>query len=1005
MSELAEPLRNVLETTGYLTGGSPAAPSVAVAGSADAQASPSRHAWRPSFEPDAWWRSNPESEAWGGSSVNLTVYFKFVEYLIEDNVADWQTEIWNRGFSPLLWVVSPDRIELYNGFAHPRTPSEATKNRLDTFHHLESDLARLNALAGRLAMETGEFWRQEPHVDRSDSVDRRLLRDLIALEHDLVDDGGLARDEAQGLIGRSIFAKYLTDRRIVTEQHLSELCGCGDLADILGDRAATECFFEWLRHTFNGDMFSSSPVSVPDTEHLRRVVRFLKAEDPETGQLSLFPYRFDVIPVELISSIYEQFVHSEAADASIGNGPNAAKHEGVYYTPLAAVSLVLDEILNGLSGNESVLDLTCGSGVFLVEALRRLVYLKSAGGSPGRQMIRDTLYQQVYGVDSSQAAVRVAAFSLYLAALELDPDPKPPHALRFEPLEGQTLLVGDAWKIETTPSGRRALTTKNGLRKFDVIVGNPPWSFKGKVGTDARRARSSGMARAPRGESLDLVDRAKDFAHDDTRFGLILSATPFFSRSQTGINAIHTTVESLSPITLVNLAELSKWLFPRANMPAMALLARHRKQPTEQMTLVHARWSQAGEQSHAIELAPSDVAMLPFASWQRNAGLFKAAFLGRRHDLLLLDKLWKNHNTLDNCLSALSTKLTSGLKVGNRSRRTDPTWKDLPFAEKGSIGPFLVPKNLPKLGQKEAERPRARDIYRAPLLLVQENIHRDQPRVVGAVAVQDLVFTDAYIGVSFSETEFDIAHLVCGILSSALALWHLVMTSSAFGVWKRRALRGDFSAMPMPDLEAAVKSEAGIQIVRLVRNFHQETPRECDWETLDDAVSDLYELSAEDRIVVRDGLFQASWQWKRGRIDSVAPAEQNHLEHYARAFLGSMDTWFSVSNQRRMRAELFSLPENAPLRVIRFVIEDTPGPSELTSVSPEGPLTDVLNRIGERTRVPITETLVGLRELRVHAENEVTIIKPAARRHWMGICGLEDADAVVRDSVRGGFNS
>ena len=1004
MSELAEPLRNVLEATGYLAGGWPAAPSVALAGSANGQASRYQHTWRPSFAPDAWWRSNPESEAGGGSAVDLTVYFKFVEKPATAAVAEWQREVWNRGFSPLLWIVSPERIELYNGFAHPRRPLEATKNRLRTFRHLEAELAKLDTLAGRLAMETGEFWRLESRVNRSNSVGRRLLTDLTALERDLVDDG-LARGEAQGLIGRSIFTKYLTDRRIVTEQRLNELCGCGDPADILNDRAATERLFEWLRDTFNGDMFSSSPASVPTGEHLGRVARFLRAEDPETGQLSLFPYRFDVIPVELISSIYEQFAHSEAADAPTASGPNTAKHKGVYYTPLAAVSLLLDEVLNGLSGNETVLDLTCGSGVFLVEALRRLVYLKSSGRPPSRQTIRDTLYEQVYGVDSSEAAVRVAAFSLYLAALELDPDPQPPHALRFEPLEGRTLLVGDAWEIDKTSAGQKALTTENGPRQFDVIVGNPPWSFKGKAGTAARRARSSAMARSPRGESLDFVERAKDFAHEHTRFGLMLSAPPFFSRSQTGTDAARAVVESLSPVTLVNLADLSKWLFPRANMPAMALLARHRQQPPEQMTLVQARWSPAGERSHTIELAPSDVTTLPIASWQRNTGLFKAAFLGSRHDLLLLDKLQKNHDSLKNCLSALNTRLNSGLKIGNRSHRTDSKWKDLPFAETGSIGPFLVPENLPKFGQKEAQWPRTRDIYRAPVLLVQENIHENQPRVVVAVTEQDVVFKDAYIGASFKKTESDIAYLVCGIISSALALWYFAMTGSAFRVWKRRVLLRDFSAMPMPDLKAAVNTVHGKQIVRLVRGFHRETSREHDLKALDDAVSNLYELSAGDRIVVRDGLFQASWQWKPGRLDSVAPAEQNHLEQYARAFLGSMDAWFSVSNQRRMRAELFALPENAPLRVIRFVIEDTPGPSVLTPVSPEGPLREVLNRIGERTRVPITEALVGLRELRVHAEDEVTIIKPAARRHWMGVCGLEDADAVVRDSVRGGFDS
>ena len=71
-------------------------------------------------------------------------------------------------------------------------------------------------------------------------------------------------------------------------------------------------------------------------------------------------------------------------------------------------------------------------------------------------------------------------------------------------------------------------------------------------------------------------------------------------------------------------------------------------------------------------------------------------------------------------------------------------------------------------------------------------------------------------------------------------------------------------------------------------------------------------------------------------------------------------------------------------------------------VEPDGTLRAVLARIGERTEVRIAEELVGLRELRVHGRDEVSIIKPAARRHWLGVCGLEDADAVVRDSAHGG---
>ena len=990
---IPEPLSRTLEATGYLLNGKPAAPSVKLAGSG-------AQGWLPSFGPDAWWRSNPDANVWGTSAANLTVYFKYVDELDAAPVAEWQREIWNRGFSPLLWLVSPDRIELYNGFGSPQRPSDAATNRLETFRRLDEELAELDALAGRLAMETGQFWRERLHVNRKTSVDGQLLRDLRYLERHLVNDN-LSREDAQGLIGRSIFTRYLTDRRIVTEARMMALCGRANLPDVLRDREATGRLFAWLRETFNGDMFPPSTMPVPAAEHLDWVARFLTGEDMETGQLSFFPYRFEVIPVELISAIYEQFVHSSSAEAQVDTGTNPARNEGVYYTPLTAVSLVLDEVFNGLTGEESVLDLACGSGVFLVEALRRLVYLKSNGGTPSREMIRKTLYEQVYGVDISEAAVRIATFSLYLVVLDLDPDPHPPEALKFKPLQGKTMLVGDARTIERTRDGRAVLKNGEGLRKFDVIVGNPPWSFKGRAGTSVRRATGSRVPRQPRGQSLDFVVRASEFAHTETRFGMILSAMPFFSRSSTGVKAVQSVVDALAPVTLVNLSDLSKWLFPKANMPAMALLARHREQRADRMTLVHAHWSLCGEQSHTIEIAPSDITSFPIASWKRNAGLFKAAFLGRRPDLLLLDELWEKHKPLETRLHKANTSLRSGIKRGDRSR--DTTFlKGLPFVSKECVEPFSVTDDLPRFDLDRAEWPRERRIYDAPLLLAAKFMRVDpRPLVVAAVVERDAVFADAYYGVSFSGASSETAHLVAGILGSALASWYFLMTSSQFGLWMQQLLLRDVATMPMPDLEESLESDAGNRIVQLSRNFHQQTSDAYDWEALDDAVFDLYELDDADRIVVRDGLFRASWQWKAGRLDSIASADANDLEAYARAFLSTMDAWLSASNRRRMRAEIYEVAPDAPLRVIRFVLENTPGPSVVEIIRPDGPLSSLLAKIGERTEVRVTDELVGLRELRVHAKDEVSIIKPAARRHWLGVCGLEDADAVVKASAYG----
>ena len=64
------------------------------------------------------------------------------------------------------------------------------------------------------------------------------------------------------------------------------------------------------------------------------------------------------------------------------------------------------------------------------------------------------------------------------------------------------------------------------------------------------------------------------------------------------------------------------------------------------------------------------------------------------------------------------------------------------------------------------------------------------PRLVVAVAEQDTVYSDAYFGVSFSESKPDAAHLVAGILGSAVATWYVLMSGSAFGLWLRGGQAG-----------------------------------------------------------------------------------------------------------------------------------------------------------------------------------------------------------------------
>ena len=260
------------------------------------------------------------------------------------------------------------------------------------------------------------------------------------------------------LLLRTIFIAYLEAKHILPGS-LFEGLGTVRFENILASADATHTFFSRMRETFNGDLSPPPPkengladIAAILSENQLEIPRCILARtDLTTLQQSLnfWRYDFDVIPIELISSIYEQFIHA--------TDPEGAQRAGTHYTPFNLVDLVLSRVFDDglfeakeLALDAKILDLSCGSGVFLVESLRRLIARRiPAGEKHTRELVRETLFEQVFGVDVEETAVEIAAFSLCLTAFELDPEPNAPEQLRFErQLKGQNLFVADAFEPE-----------------------------------------------------------------------------------------------------------------------------------------------------------------------------------------------------------------------------------------------------------------------------------------------------------------------------------------------------------------------------------------------------------------------------------------------------------------------------------------------------------------------------------------------------------------------------
>jgi N-6 DNA Methylase len=331
----------------------------------------------------------------------------------------------------------------------------------------------------------------------------------------------------QRLLDRIVFIRIAEDRRVIEKNQLREA------VEEWKARGRKFHIFDWLNdlfhrinEDFNGEIFKphlSEEIKI-DSELLARIIDRLYP--PQS------PYRFDVIGVELLGSIYERYLGSTirvtAKRVFVEEKPEVRKAGGVYYTPEYVVNYIVQNTVGKLIDSRTprqiekmrILDPACGSGSFLIGAFQCLIdhhvrylmehpkeaeahplfpdVIKGENGEPRLSVIRKAriLRNNLYGVDIDPQAVEITMMSLYLKALEGERSQLPPKQhllpeLKYNVICGNSLigpdiyeqgtLFGDEerdhinafdWNSDLAGFGR---IMKGG--GFDCVIGNPPYLY------------------------------------------------------------------------------------------------------------------------------------------------------------------------------------------------------------------------------------------------------------------------------------------------------------------------------------------------------------------------------------------------------------------------------------------------------------------------------------------------------------------------------------------------
>jgi len=411
-------------------------------------------------------------------------------------IAETHKKIWNYKKVLFLYVYSETEIRIYNCSEKPLIK---TKEIFDYEKELQTveiksyqfsdkkQLEELGKLFSRIAIDSGIVWTLEEaqfirnKINLQRRVDKYLVESLVNTTEQLAKQG-LKIDFIHKIILRSLFLLYLEDRG-ATDKNLYSLYkkGANSYFDILDDVDAAYKLYERLEDDFNGNVFTLEKGEIISADQLQLIKKCFISGNDNTPQSKLFEewrlFDFSIIQIELLSEIYENFLFK--------TDPALKKRTGTYYTPPALVEFILNEKLpinkTVKNCNIKILDSSCGSGIFLVESFKRLV--KRYENEHEEKLtdfdtLKKLLTDNIYGIEIHPQAIKVAAFSLYLALVDkLDPKTlwqKKKHRLpnlinnpndKSLSVQGKNLYCRDAIlenkEIEDI--------------EFNLVVGNPPF--------------------------------------------------------------------------------------------------------------------------------------------------------------------------------------------------------------------------------------------------------------------------------------------------------------------------------------------------------------------------------------------------------------------------------------------------------------------------------------------------------------------------------------------------
>lgn len=868
--------------------------------------------------------------------------------------------MWNGYQVPLYIIITKTSVDVFDSREKPNETRESYAKEILTY--TGEAIKNFNAQS----FDDGLFWEEQDekkHFKFEQSAARDLIRGLKDVYKSFQEKSGLNRHVSLKLLVQSLLIKYLEERdedshsgyfagtyfiKHFGSQNFCEAIRKGKLLDLL-DQLAKDFngkIFEWDKET---EKEEREAISKSEVETL---ADYLDGNLRENQFLLWRLYSFSHLPVEVLSSVYEELL-TDSKD--------------IVYTPEMIVSILVDECmpLKTPQADFKIIDVSCGSGIFLVKTFKRIVQWwryeqwKQTGElkKPPLNVLKELLLKNVHGIDIQQDAIRLSIFSLALAILdEVDLDPKTWGKLRFPDLS-KNIVTNDFFPfITTAPKGT-----------FDLVIGNPPFNLQHVDGKEPNRMKyfkelrtsisyQSEINIPDENPALHFLVNSMKLLKKDALLCLVQPSGPILYQKDSVFK--EELFSKYNLLQVLDFTKLSDKLWGRKKVATAAVFLQNSLPTEEPVAHVVAGRTFSNTNRIFLEFDHYDFHSISKTSAIHSEYIWKANLLGGGRIVQLIEKI----SSLRTLGEFLKEKKSHGwikgegfIEKGEKNRAEYLTGKKfLPtelFTENG-----IESNNLPLCNIEYFHRPRREELFSPPHLLIRKVLGKT--KLITEYRDDYIGFLSDIFAIHAPENDRNELIKISDYLKNngPLLRFYILATSSRVKVNKATSLYDeDLLHIPYP-------------------------------ENLDDI-----KLSAAEKIVLEDSIMHSFVADSQNQINKRATLP--NVVSFAEIFCKTLN---SVYDSNGKSFQLFKTLDTGDYWALHFEYS-----SEQIISKPESTndLEEYINTIipshnGNRKNYHVQ------RIIKIYGKDCLILAKPKQLRYWLKSTALNDADETFADYIK-----